>query len=77
MFDFILFELKKRIEDFSFQTFFPDLFLFGGLVHFGLEKVDEFGLLGDGSFHLHLLMRINSLWKEKKKIKSSLRKTFF
>ena len=37
------------------------LFLFGGLVHFGLQKIDEFGLLGNSAFHFHLLMRIENL----------------
>jgi len=39
----------------------PDLLFLGGLVHFGLEEVDEFGLLGDRPLHLHLLMGVDSL----------------
>lgn len=45
------------------------LFLFGGLVHFGLEEVNKFGLLGDGSLHLHLLVRVYSLQEGKQKLR--------
>lgn len=42
-----------------------DLFLLGAaVVDPGLEEVYEFGLLGDGPLHLHLLMGVHSLQVE-------------
>lgn len=32
------------------------LFLFSGLVHFGLQEINEFGLLRNSAFHFHLLV---------------------
>lgn len=45
------------------------LFLLSGLVHFGLQKVNEFGLLRNSTFHFHLFMRIENLKIHRNKIK--------
>lgn len=37
------------------------LFLFSGLVHFGLQEINEFSLLRDCAFHFHFLMRVENL----------------
>lgn len=50
-------------------SWFTDLLFLGGLVHFGLEEVNEFGLLGDSPLHLHLLMGVYSLQKEKQNLR--------
>lgn len=41
-----------------------DLFLLGATMGLGLEEVYELGLLSDGPFHFHLLMRVHSLQVE-------------
>lgn len=51
---------------------FSDLLFLGRLVHFGLEEVNEFGLLGDGPLHLHLLVGVYSLQEQRQ----YLRETF-
>lgn len=41
-----------------------NLFLLGASMSLGLQEVYELGLLGDGSLHFHLLMRVSSLQVE-------------
>lgn len=41
-----------------------DLFLLGATMGLGLEEVYELGLLSDGPFHFHLLMRVHGLQVE-------------
>lgn len=48
------------------QGCLPDLFFLCGLVHFGLKKINKFGLLGDSPLHFYLFVRIYSLQERTK-----------
>lgn len=63
-----------RAKTLHFSNTRTHLFLLSGLVHFGLQKVNEFGLLRNSTFHFHLFVRIENLKIHKNKNKLSPRK---